>query len=109
MYSVYPDCEIIRSNKDYIFQSDTIAMTTLSTSRKDIYPFLEYTDFEEDSMSTMLSVISKISGTDGIYVQILVTPKKDNWFFHFVHRMKIKLNGIYRFFRIKDRMKSLSR
>jgi len=109
LYSVYPDCEIVRSSKEYIFQSDTLAMTTLYTSRKDIYPFLEYSDFEEDSMATMLSVISKTTGTDGVYVQILVSPKKDNWLYHFVHRLKIKLNGINRFFRIKDRMKSQSR
>jgi len=109
LYSVYPDCEIIRSSKEHILQTENLAVTTLSNTRKDIYPFLEYTDFEEDSMSTLFSVISKTTGSDGIYVQILISPRDDNWLHHFIHGWKIKLNRINRFFRIKDRFKSQSR
>jgi hypothetical protein len=109
LYSVYPDCEIIRSNSEYIYNSENMAMCTLYPTRKDIYPFLNYDDFEEDSMSSMLSVISKTAGQDGIYVQILVTPQNDNWWYHFSHNWAIKFNRINQFFRIKDRVRSQSR
>jgi len=105
LYSVYPDCEIIRFNQEYIFQTDNLAVATLVNIRKDIYPFLDFNDFKEDSMSALLSVISKTVGSDGIYVQLLVHPKDDNWWYHLVHNFKIRFNSINRFFRLKDRMK----
>ncbi len=105
IYSIYPECEI-KPNKDYTTyyqpQKQVLKGTSLHLQRSDIYPILTYDTFEVDSLSGVFSVISKMDPNDVAWIQILASPRVDNWVYHFIRSWRMKLNGIRRRFRLKD-------
>ncbi|MFA5829386.1 MAG: type IV secretory system conjugative DNA transfer family protein [Candidatus Gracilibacteria bacterium] len=105
LYATFPDCEI-RPYKDYTeFYDPTkhvLKGTSLSFRMSDIYPFVDYSHFENDSLSGVFAVISKMKRQDYSWIQILVSPKDDNWKYHFVRRWKMKFNNFRRNFRLKN-------
>lgn len=105
LYSTFPDCEIIES-KDYCqfatSQNLAFAGTRLKLKRSDIYPLLNYDDFEGDSLAGIFSVISKIGKDEQIWIQTIISPKKDNWIYHLSRRIRMFFNSIRRVFRLKN-------
>ena len=112
VYSSYPDCEI-KESKDYCEFAKTknlaFAGARVKLKRTDIYPILNYEDFEVDSLSGVFSVISKIQQDEQIWIQILTSPRDDNWGYHFARRFGMWANSIKRIFRLKNYMRMKGR
>lgn len=105
IYSNFPNAEIkpmkdytnfYRPGKDHLFG------TSATFHKSDIYPIKTYTDFESDSLSGIFSVISKMGRNDQVWVQILISPKVDDWKYHTGRRIKMKINNFARRFRLKN-------
>ncbi|MBU0667488.1 type IV secretion system DNA-binding domain-containing protein [Patescibacteria group bacterium] len=105
IYSIYPECEI-KPQKDYTTylnaQTHVIKGTSLHMERSDIYPIQTFETFDVDSLSGIFSVISKMNPNDRAWIQILTSPRTDNWIYHFKRTWRMKINKIKRIFRLKD-------
>ncbi len=112
VYSTYPGCEI-KETRDYCENSVDKGLkfsgTKLKLRKSDIYPIMDYSDFEVDSLSGLFSVISKIYQDEQIWIQILTSPKEDNWIYHLARRFRMFTNKIKRVFRLKNYMRLKSR
>ena len=77
IYATFPEAEI-RETKDYtdLFHAEKhqFAGCELELKERDVYPVKTYEKFEEDSMSRLFSVISKIESGEQVWVQIVVEP-----------------------------------
>ena len=80
VYAQYPSVEI-RKVEDYIrFAPQThFAVGELATTKEDILPIKTFPNFEVDPLSSLTSILSKISGDEQIWVQIVVRPIADEW------------------------------
>jgi hypothetical protein len=113
IYSTYPDAEI-QESEDYTkrFKPDAtlhaapIAGAEIILHHSDVYPIKTYDDFGEDSMSRLFSVISKISSTDQVWVQIVTEPLPDTASFFFLRNWRYRFAAIHHFFSIKDRFRT---
>ncbi|MBI4836399.1 MAG: DUF87 domain-containing protein [Candidatus Abawacabacteria bacterium] len=109
IYSLYPDCEIVRTN-DYVYdgllQSLALAGTELRESRSDIYSFKTFPLFEGDSLASLFSVLTKGEKQDQAWVQMVITPIADTSWFNFGRLWKIRLRRIKSIFRIKNWFKN---
>lgn len=106
VYSTFPDCEIKRT-EDYtnrIQANDHIAGTTLELERSDIYPFLTYSDFEDDSQSGLFAINSKVPKGEMSWVQIIMFARDDNSSYHFTRRWRTRMTHLSEAFSIKDRL-----
>lgn len=105
VYATFPECEI-KPMKDYTTFWDPSKQVLVGTDadfkRSDIYPIKTYNEFEVDSLSGVFSVISKMGRGEQAWVQILVTPRNDDWSYHFSRRWKLKVNNLKRSFRLKN-------
>jgi hypothetical protein len=108
VYAAYPECEIKRA-KDYTSYYDSkrhvLKGATLNMRDRDIYPITTYDKFEVDSLAGVFSVMSKLRRTDFAWVQILVSPREQNFRYHLMRRISIKIKRITRNFRLKDYMR----
>ena len=108
VYSVFADAEI-RETKDYAAnfnpEKEAIAGAGFKLKEKDIYPLRTYEQFEEDSMSRLFSVVSKIESGERVWVQIIVEPQDDNASYHFFRSWRFKLSNLKKFFSIRDRLR----
>jgi hypothetical protein len=108
VYAAYPGCEIKRV-KDYTTYYDpkihSLKGTTLNMRDRDIYPITTFDKFEGDSLSGIFSVMSKLRRTDFAWIQILVSPREQNFRYHLMRRIGIKIKSITRNFRFKDYMR----
>lgn len=108
IYSSFPDCEI-KESKDYCdfakSQKLPFAATKLKLKKSDIYPILNFDDFEVDSLSGLFSVISKIGPSEQVWIQTLISPIDDNWMYHLKRRLRMFFNSIRRVFRLKNYMR----
>lgn len=108
LYSIFPGCEV-RRTKDYAQTYDAskyhLKGVNLRFRMSDIYPFLTSDHFEVDSLSGLFSVISKMDRNDYAWVQILVSPREENWKYHFNRKHRMRMNNLARNFRLKDYMR----
>jgi len=108
IYSTFPDAEI-KDIKDYTMRFDqekmAIAGTELKLRERDVYPVRTYDQFEEDSMSRLFSVVSKIESGEQVWVQIITEPRDDTALYHFLRSWRFWLARIKKFFSIRDRMR----
>ena len=108
IYSLFPNCEI-RPMKDYStmvnLQKQHVAGAKLDLELSDIYPIKTYESFEQDSLSGLFSVISKLGRHEQAWVQILVNPRQEDWQYHLSRRMKLRLNNVKRSFRLKNHVR----
>jgi len=108
IYSTFPDAEIYATN-DYTLAFDPtkqgIAGVQLKLREKDVYPIRTYDQFEEDSMSQLFSVVSKIGSGERIWTQIIVDPHDDTGMFHFRRNIRFWFVRFKKFFSIRDRMR----
>ncbi|MBI2463982.1 type IV secretion system DNA-binding domain-containing protein [Candidatus Peregrinibacteria bacterium] len=112
IYALYPDAEIIET-KDYIknetLQTRSLAAAYLSLKRSDIYPLKTFKDFDGDSLAGVLAILTKATDDEQIWIQMIVSPREDNWSLNFTRSWKIKTVGIKNLFRIKDYFKTKSK
>jgi hypothetical protein len=109
IYAVYPDCEIVRSNDyvtDTLLQSLSLAGTELKLQRSDIYSFKTYPLFEGDSLSSLFSVLTKGEKQDQAWIQMVIAPVMDTWWFNFARSWKIRFRRLFNIFRIKNIFKN---
>ncbi|MCK5017894.1 MAG: hypothetical protein KAS32_12595, partial [Candidatus Peribacteraceae bacterium] len=108
IYSIFPDAEI-QETKDYTNKfnpsSQEIAGCNLKLRERDVYPVRTFDQFEEDSMSRLFSVISKIQSGEQVWVQIIVEPHDDTARFHFMRNWRFIFARFKKFFSIRDRMR----
>ncbi len=69
--------------------------------RNDLFPIKEHTDFEEDSLSGLLNVLSKSMPGEGVWIQMIVRPETDSGMHHFKLGWRKKFDKINQFFRFK--------
>ncbi|MDD5026733.1 MAG: type IV secretion system DNA-binding domain-containing protein [Candidatus Peribacteraceae bacterium] len=112
IYATFPDAEI-RETRDYTAAFDPskhhFAGCELRLKERDVYPVKTYDRFEEDSMSRLFSVISKIESGEQVWVQIIVEPHADNALYHFLRSVRFKLANLKKFFSIRDRLRKEGR
>lgn len=103
IYAVAPDADI-SVIPDFTKRMDPktqFLSQQISLQRSDLFPIKYHTDFEGDSLSGLLSVISKITPGEGVWIQIVAKPIKDNGSHHFWLSWRQKFNNIRNIFRIK--------
>src|SRR3989344_5647956 len=112
IYATFPDAEIMET-ADYTAEFDPkkhhVAGTELKLFERDVYPIRTYDQFEEDSMSRLFSVISKIARGERVWVQIILEPIDDSAIFHFLRTWRYRLSNLKKFFSIRDRMRKEGR
>lgn len=112
IYAAFPDAEI-RETQDYTALIDpakhAFAGCELLLRERDVYPVKTYDQFEEDSMSRLFSVISKIESREQVWVQIIVEPRDDNAVFHFLRTWRFRFAALKKFFSIRDRLRKEGR
>src|SRR3989338_3166897 len=112
IYATFPDAEIKETN-DYTAwfnpQHNNFAGCELILKERDVYPIKTYERFEEDSMSRLFSVISKIESGEQVWVQIIVEPHPDSALYHFLRNIRYKLAALKKFFSIRDRLRKEGR
>jgi len=112
IYATFPDAEI-RETKDFtdLFKADQhhLAGCELVLKESDIYPIKMYPRFEEDSMSRLFSVISKIESGEQVWVQIIVEPQADDALYHFLRSWRYRFANLWHFFSIRDRLRKEGR
>lgn len=108
IYASFPDAEIYET-KDYTLRFDPqkqgFAGAQLKLLEKDVYPIRTYEQFEEDSMASLFSVISKIKSTEQVWTQIIVEPHDDTGAYHFRRNIRFWLVRIKKFFSVRDRLR----
>ncbi|TSC80469.1 MAG: hypothetical protein G01um101425_123 [Candidatus Peregrinibacteria bacterium Gr01-1014_25] len=108
IYTAFPDAEI-KETADYTAgvegTSHGVAGTVITLHHSDIYPIKTYDLFEEDSLSRLFAVISKISAGDQVWVQIIAEPQDDTGGYHFVRKWRMRLANMRHFFSIRDRLR----
>ncbi|MDD5623541.1 MAG: type IV secretion system DNA-binding domain-containing protein [Candidatus Peribacteraceae bacterium] len=112
IYATFPDAEI-RETKDYTAwfhpEQHHFAGCELTLREKDVYPVKTYDKFEEDSMSRLFSVISKIESGEQVWVQVVMEPKSDDALYHFRHNWRSKFARLKQFFSVRDRLRKEGR
>jgi hypothetical protein len=103
VYATFPGCEI-QTVKDYatLPKEGSLYGASLALKRSDIYSIKTYEEFEGDSLSGVFSVISKMRRMDQAWIQIVLSPRDDNWRYHAGRRVKMKVNNFSRTFRVKN-------
>lgn len=112
IYATFPEAEI-RETQDYTSTFDAttqhVAGVELKLLEKDVFPIRTYDQYEEDSQSRLFSVISKISKTEQVWVQIVIEPEDDTAAYHFFHTLRYRMSKVRKAFSIRDRMRKEGR
>jgi hypothetical protein len=112
IYATFPDAEI-RETRDYTEllrpEKHHLAGCELELEERDVYPVKTYEKFEEDSMSRLFSVISKIESGEQVWVQIIVEPHDDSALYHFLRSWRFRLANLKHFFSVRDRLRKEGR
>jgi len=76
------DIKIIPDPCEHISGYDIFSSCNLDLEKSDLLPIKTYTDFESDSLSGVLNVLSKVRPGEGAFLQIVTTPQDDSGWFH---------------------------
>lgn len=109
IYAVYPECEI-EHHADYaaedLLTQGHLGLSVLGLRRIDLYPTKRFSEFEGDSLAGIFAVLSKAREGEQLWVQLIVSPRKDSFGFNFRRSMKTIGNRMARWFRFRDRIKA---
>lgn len=76
----YQDADIQIVEEHNIFKENSkVAYTSLITSDEPYYPLKTHEDFKADTISSVLSAMSKLQDGEGALIQILITPAGKDW------------------------------
>ncbi len=103
IYALAADCDIeeIGDFTKWVNVGVPFVCSELGLVRNDLFALNDYRSFEGDSLSGLLSVLSKCRPGEGIFVQIVVAPVKDSGVHHLRLNIKKRLDRIRHFFRLK--------
>ena len=103
IYAMNPNADIVEIH-DYtksIASSTKFHSCEINLKRNDLFPIKTYTEFEGDSLSGLLNVLSKSTPGEGLWVQTVIQPVKDTGFHHFKMGWRKRLDRIVQLFRVK--------
>lgn len=103
IYAIASDAEIsaITDFTKKLEQNATFVSSEFSLARNYLYPLKYHNEFEGDSLSGLLSVLSKCIPGEALYLQIVIRPKKDSSAHHFLLNFKKRFDKIRQLFRMK--------
>lgn len=111
-------CEVI-SGQIYAMDSDTdireipdfvdavdpakikMVWTEIGMERRDIFPLKTFDSFKTDSLSGILNVMAKCTHNEGVWLQLVTSPREDTGFHHFLLGWAKRFEKIRRIFRVK--------
>lgn len=96
IFAQYPSVEIteVHDYTDVELGEMSALATELTLSKEDVYPIKTFQNFEVDPLAAITSILTKVSGGERIWVQILVRPVEDSWQDKGVKRVKETRDGI---------------
>ena len=103
IYAAVPDCEIVEIDDpvEVCLESPHSSGIELGLTRSSLYPLKVHTDFEGESLSGLLSVLSQSNPEDHVLVQIVTSPVRDTGSHHFSINIRKRLEKIMRRFSSK--------
>ncbi len=103
IYAMAPESDIVEI-PDFtkkIKKTTQFLSTELSLVRNDLFPLRDFREFEGDSLSGVLNVLSKSTPGEGVWIQIVAQVEKDTGMHHFKVGIRRKLDKIRHLFRTK--------
>ncbi|MDC0358631.1 type IV secretory system conjugative DNA transfer family protein [Oligoflexia bacterium] len=103
IYAIAPQCDVVEINdfaEDIDEDSQGVGIE-LGLQRKDLFPLKDYREFKGDSLSGLLSVLSKCRPGEDVYIQYVICPERDTGFHHFKLNLRKRFDRIRHMFRIK--------
>jgi hypothetical protein len=79
VYAIAPDADIVQIPDFTKKLSNNVkcVATELGLQRNDLFPLKYYDEFEGDSLSGLLSVLSKLPPGEAVFIQFVVRPRRD--------------------------------
>ncbi|MCF7830413.1 type IV secretory system conjugative DNA transfer family protein [Candidatus Gracilibacteria bacterium] len=84
-----------------IKKSTKFYWSELGLERNDLFPLKEFPEFESDSLSSVLNVLSSGTPGEGIWIQIVCEAERDTGWHHFILGWRKRLDKIRQIFRTK--------
>ncbi|MEN9389560.1 MAG: hypothetical protein RLY61_644, partial [Candidatus Parcubacteria bacterium] len=81
IYAQYPSCQIIEV-PDYFekaVKNDKGVAVDMSLANPQYFPIKTFRDFEVDPLSAITSVLTQVSASDTLMLQLLIKPNPDVW------------------------------
>jgi hypothetical protein len=103
IYAQAPDADIVQIS-DFTAMADEdvqFLSAELKLKKNDLLPLKSFTEFEGDSLSGLLSVLSRCLPGEQVYIQYVVRPKRDSGFHNFIMSIRTNLDKIRHIFRVK--------
>ncbi len=103
IYAIVPEAHI-REIPDFtrnLGKEIRFISSELHLVRNDLFPIKDYRDFDGDSLSGLLSVLSKCVPGELVIVQIVVRSERDSWWHHLKLNVRKKADRIRHMFRVK--------
>lgn len=103
IYAIAPESEIVEvaDHTRTFGGAFRYVSSELRLKRNDLFPLRDHRDFDKDSLSGVLSVLSKCVPGESLFVQIVLRPKKDSGFHHFWLNQRKKYDKFTQLFRFK--------
>lgn len=103
VYAMAPeaDIQVIPDFVKGIKKSTQFLSCDLSLVRNDLFPLRDYREFERDSLSGLLNVLSKSTPGEGVWIQIVTHPESDTGLHHFKLNWRRRFDKIRQIFRVK--------
>jgi hypothetical protein len=99
VYSLFPACEI--EEIPDVFEEKNFLAGEVHLKKTDLFPIKIFSEFEGDSLSGILSVLSKADIDEKIVLQFVIKPKVDSGWLHFWRGIKRKIENFRYVFRVK--------
>ena len=103
VYAMSPNADIVEI-PDFtrnLKRSTQFQSCEFELARNDLFPIKTYTEFDGDSLSGLLNVLSKSVPGEGVWIQMVIQPVKDSGFHHFKMGWRKKFDNIAQIFRVK--------
>lgn len=86
IYGVVPEA-ILQVVPDPLRNGVSIMVASVGLARSELLPLKTYHEIEGESLSSIVSALSKCSPDAGCFVQIVIKPRRDTWVLHALLRM----------------------
>lgn len=110
VYALYPDAVVEEKKEDYVtdlkMDDGIFIVSQMKSKRSNLYPWKRYDEFEGDSLAGLFTVLSKAGEGEQLWVQIVISPRLDDYWFNAERSLKQTLNSSARWFRWRDKLKS---
>ncbi|MEZ4753515.1 MAG: type IV secretion system DNA-binding domain-containing protein [Bdellovibrionota bacterium] len=109
LYAKLPSCEITQVDDPFMLEKTTQAFCyELALKSNSIYPLKTYNQIEGDSLSGVLSSLSRCSLDETLVYQIVLKPVADTGFTHLNLNLKRKRERFFRTFKLRHWTKKTS-